>query len=198
MSWVTTQNRKKCFWKKRRLLISQTPAFQIYSIRAPPIGWIFIRIVFSWSQNAEHAKQHVFIGEKKYRTVRCENKFAHAHVRANSHVCDVRAKRSWKRAYDVCACVRAALFWACDVRLHFITLLQTFGGKNDRKCHIIAISLSLLRLFIHVWCYLTCVCGCAWILGKTHTSMQCACRRKFNCAYVNMCDLKIRRNSQYD
>ena len=31
------------------------------------IGWIFIRTVFSWSQNAKHAKQHVFIGEERLK-----------------------------------------------------------------------------------------------------------------------------------
>ena len=38
------------------------------------------------------------------QTVSCEIKFAHAHVRARSHVCDVRAKRLSKRVCDVRAC----------------------------------------------------------------------------------------------
>ena len=38
------------------------------------------------------------------QTVSCEIKFAHAHVRARSHVCDVRAKRLSKCACDVRAC----------------------------------------------------------------------------------------------
>ena len=54
------------------------------------------------------------------QTVSCEIKFAHAHVRAHSHVCDVRAKRLSKCACDVRACGRFgcatcdcifALFW---------------------------------------------------------------------------------------
>ena len=60
------------------------------------------------------------ISEKKMnfmyylQSVSCEIKFAHAHVRAHSHVCDVRAKRLLKRACDVRACgpflaVRCAL-----------------------------------------------------------------------------------------
>ena len=40
------------------------------------------------------------------QTVSCEMKFAHAHVRARPHVCDVRAKRLSKRACDVRACGR--------------------------------------------------------------------------------------------
>ena len=40
------------------------------------------------------------------QSVSCEIKFAHAHVRARPHVCDVRAKRLSKRACDVRACGR--------------------------------------------------------------------------------------------
>ena len=40
------------------------------------------------------------------QSVSCEIKFARAHVRARSHVCDVRAKRLSKRACDVRACGR--------------------------------------------------------------------------------------------
>ena len=38
------------------------------------------------------------------QTVSCEIKFAHAHVRAHSHMCDVRAKSSLNRVCDVRAC----------------------------------------------------------------------------------------------
>ena len=40
------------------------------------------------------------------QSVSCEIKFAHAHVRAPTHVCDVRAKRLSKCACDVRACGR--------------------------------------------------------------------------------------------
>ena len=40
------------------------------------------------------------------QTVSCEIKFAHAHVRAHSHVCDVRAKSLLKCVCDVRACSR--------------------------------------------------------------------------------------------
>ena len=40
------------------------------------------------------------------QTVSCEMRFAHAHVRARPHVCDVRAKRLSKRVCDVRACGR--------------------------------------------------------------------------------------------
>ena len=40
------------------------------------------------------------------QAVSCEIKFAHAHMHARSHVCDVRAKRLSKRACDVRACGR--------------------------------------------------------------------------------------------
>ena len=36
--------------------------------------------------------------------VSCGKKFAHAHVRAHTHVCDVRAKSIFERACDVRAC----------------------------------------------------------------------------------------------
>ena len=40
------------------------------------------------------------------QSVSCEIDFAHAHVRARPHVCDVRAKRLSKRVCDVRACGR--------------------------------------------------------------------------------------------
>ena len=43
-------------------------------------------------------------GRHFQQTVSCEIKFAHAHVRAHSHVCDVRAKSILKSACDVRAC----------------------------------------------------------------------------------------------
>ena len=55
-----------------------------------------------------------------FQTVSCEIKFAHAHVRARPHVCDVRAKRLSKRACDVRACGR---FKVRDVRKQFRTFL---------------------------------------------------------------------------
>ena len=42
-----------------------------------------------------------------------------AHVRVFWKVCGI--------------CVRAALFWACDVRSHFCTLLHIFWGQNCQK-----------------------------------------------------------------
>ncbi len=39
-----------------------------------------------------------------YQAVSCEIEFAHAHVRAHLHVCDVRAKSILKRVCDVRAC----------------------------------------------------------------------------------------------
>ena len=40
----------------------------------------------------------------KIQTMSCEKKFAHAHMRAHSHVCDVRAKRLSNHPCDVRAC----------------------------------------------------------------------------------------------
>ena len=48
------------------------------------------------------------------QSVSCEIKFAHAHVRARTHVCDVRAKRLSKRACDVRACGRFFGCATCD------------------------------------------------------------------------------------
>ena len=59
-----------------------------------------------------------------YQTVSCEFRFAHAHVRVRSQVCDVRAKRLLKCVCDVRACVR---FWVCDVRSQFRTFLDKKG-----------------------------------------------------------------------
>ena len=49
-----------------------------------------------------------------YQTVSCEKKFAHAHVRAHTHVCDVRAKQRLKRACDVRACEALRGLASCD------------------------------------------------------------------------------------
>ena len=45
-------------------------------------------------------------GSYNTQSVSCEIKFAHAHVRARPHMCDVRAKRLSKRVCDVRACGR--------------------------------------------------------------------------------------------
>ena len=55
----------------------------------------------------------------KNQTVSCENKFAHAHVRARTHVCDVRAKRLLKRACDVRACGRPGVRRAIAIFARF-------------------------------------------------------------------------------
>ena len=49
----------------------------------------------------------------------CEIKFAHAHVRARTHVCDVRAKRLLKRACDVRACGRPGVRRAIAIFARF-------------------------------------------------------------------------------
>ena len=60
----------------------------------------------------------------KFQSVSCEIKFAHAHVRARPHVCNVCAKRLPKRACNVRACGR---FKVCDVRKQFRTFLGDKG-----------------------------------------------------------------------
>ena len=55
------------------------------------------------------------------QTVSCKKKFAHAHVRAHSHMWDVRAKNIFERACDVRACDT----FQC-VRSHICTLFSTF------------------------------------------------------------------------
>jgi hypothetical protein len=65
----------------------------------------------------------------KKQFVSCEIKFAQAHVRACSHVCNVRAKMVSKRACDVRACghflsvrrVIANLHFFCQGRPQFQT-----------------------------------------------------------------------------
>ena len=55
-----------------------------------------------------------------------------AKVRARTHKCDVRSHLwvcVWNPFWKVCGmCVRAARFWACDVRPYFFTLLE-------QNCH---------------------------------------------------------------
>ena len=54
-----------------------------------------------------------------FQSVSCEIKFAHAHVRACTHVCDVRAKRLLKRACDVRACGRPGVRLAIAIFARF-------------------------------------------------------------------------------
>ena len=53
----------------------------------------------------------------------CEGACAHAHVRCAVACVRVRAKSILKSVQNV----RAARFWACDVRSHFCTLFVTNG-----------------------------------------------------------------------
>ena len=59
-------------------------------------------------------------GYNKYQSVSCENKFARAHVRARSHMCDVRAKRFLKHACDVRACGRFSSVRRAIAILHIL------------------------------------------------------------------------------
>ena len=72
----------------------------------------------------------------------CEIKFAHAHVRARSHVCDVRAKRLSKCACDVRACGH----FSCVRRAIAIShVFRTFLGKKRPNLGL----LRLLSIFFH-------------------------------------------------
>ena len=86
------------------------------------------------------------------QTVSCEIKFAHAHVRARSHVCDVRAKRLSK-----CACdVRACSHFSCVRRAIAIShVFRTFWGKKGliydffgSKDYFLCCSMVLLYLIV--------------------------------------------------
>ena len=85
------------------------------------------------------------------QTVSCEIKFAHAHVRSHLHVCDVRAKRIFKRA--------CGTFRACDVQSHFSTLfvekmaIAINGPKLLYYCHFEDFSSWLM--FIHTFLMLS-------------------------------------------
>ena len=79
----------------------------------------------------------------KIQAVSCEIKFAHAHVRAHSHVCDVRAKSLLKCACDVRACdhfssVRSAIaishvFWQKRPKFLIPTkFFASFWAKQTR------------------------------------------------------------------
>ena len=61
-----------------------------------------------------------------------------AKVRACKHTCDLWSLVCmWKAFWNMHAmCMRAARFWACDVRLHFCTFLHTFWDKIARKCYV--------------------------------------------------------------
>ena len=68
----------------------------IFNVKHPVLFCIAVLIAaasFSFTLNVTN---YVF------QTVSCEIKFAHAHVRAHSHVCDVFAKSSLKRACTIC------------------------------------------------------------------------------------------------
>ena len=56
-----------------------------------------------------------------------QKKFAHAHVRAHMHVCDVRAKLGLKRVCDVRACEAFRGLVSCD--RNFTTLLSLLSLK---------------------------------------------------------------------
>ena len=62
----------------------------------------------------------------KKQTVSRETKFAH--VRAHSHMCDVRVKSTLYCLCDVRAC--GVFFWTCDVRSHFRTLFEAKMAQN--------------------------------------------------------------------
>ena len=86
------------------------------------------------------------------QSVSCEIKFAHAHVRARSHVCDVRAKRLSKCACDVRACghfscVRRAIAISHVFRTFWDKrglILDFFGSKDYFLC----CSMVLLYLIV--------------------------------------------------
>ena len=59
------------------------------------------------------------------QTVSCEKKSAHAHVRAHTHMCDVRVKQRLRRACDVRACGTFIGCAMCDRTFaHFRTFCE--------------------------------------------------------------------------
>ena len=71
-----------------------------------------------WGISADFWVQH------EIANCELQKKIAHAHVRAHSHVCNVRANIVF---YVGAMCVRAALFRVCNRTFaHFCTILHTF------------------------------------------------------------------------
>ena len=142
----------------------------------------------------------------------CEIKFARAHVRARSHMCDVRAKMVSKCACDVRACGRfmgvrraitnshvfgsnrpyfARFFLKKDLNFSFSHYCLSFymaycawnGVKPAKKCKVFALKLH--------FCY-KCACACA-NFGKTHTQKRtraCACAIRILAKHTRACDVR--------
>ena len=86
-----------------------------------------------------------------FQSVSCEKKFAHAHVRAHSHMCDVHAKSILERAWDVRSCGTFQ-----DVRSHICKFLHTFCDISKtfgQSYTITSISSHCARLdsFMNQW-----------------------------------------------
>ena len=130
----------------------------------------------------------------------CEIKFAHAHVRARSHVCDVRAKRLSKCACDVRACGHFSCVRRAIAILHVFRTFWTFlAGKTTFYAvpwsYFIWLCLNwnLVHKKVHKKCKIcfkisllvyTCECVCKSNFGKTHMCVRCACGRTLS---VRMC-----------
>ena len=104
----------------------------------------------------------------KIFTILCRQIDPHVHlckvwvakVRARTHTCDVCShmcmcvRNPFWKVSGMCVC--AALFWACDVRLHFCTLLHIFWGQNCQKMLHFRTSFPALERPFLFWIILFC------------------------------------------
>ena len=118
-------------------------------------------------------------------------KFAHAHVRAQTHVCDVHAKRLLKRACDVRACGRPGVRRAIAIFARFWVkkgpiLDFILPGKYKKMQNLLQNYLYAINVRVRVrfgfW-------------QNAHVRATCV-RPKIECANVRACEAKNRRNSQ--
>ena len=72
----------------------------------PPCGYISGKNFGAISAMLGQNLPTPLVGIGLWQTVSCEIEFAHAHVRARLHMCDVSGKRLLKLACDVRACGR--------------------------------------------------------------------------------------------
>ena len=130
----------------------------------------------------------------------CEIEFAHAHVRAPTHVCDVRAKRLSKRACNVHACgplsgVQSAIAILHVFRLkrpEFLIRTLFFTCFLAKKPPNFSFSHCSLCLFT-----ITIIPGCAWIgiklgiykkSGKFALELKtCGCECDLNFEKTQLC-----------
>ena len=121
----------------------------------------------------------------------CEIKFAHAHVRAHPHVCDVRAKRLLKRACDVRACGRPGVRRAIAIFARF------WVKKGPILDFILPGKYKKMQNFLQNYPYAINVRVRFGFWQNAHVRATCV-RPKIECANVRACEAKNRRNSQID